>query len=236
MMDETKKARILIVEDEPKYRLAIQFNLQASGYETLMAENGESGVAIAAAENPNLILLDVRMPGQDGFVTCQQIRQFSNAPIIMLTAASAEADKVRGLDCGADDYVTKPFSANELTSRVRAALRRAGVVQMIESQAIFQAGELKIDFAAQRVFFGEKEITLTLTEYRLLCTLAHYMGRVLVPGFLLAEVWGPGYEKETQLVWQAVHRLRQKIEPNPKNPQYIHSRPGVGYILEIPGR
>ena len=234
-MDETKKARILIIEDEPKYQLALQFNLKASGYETLVAEDGESGVALAAAQNPDLILLDVRMSGQDGFVTCQQIRLFSNAPIIMLTAASAETDKVKGLDCGADDYVTKPFSANELTSRVRAALRRAGMAQPIENQTVFQAGELKIDYVAQRVFFGDKELTLTSIEYRLLCTLAHYAGRTLVPDFLLAEVWGPGYERETQLVWQAVHRLRQKIEPDPKKPHYILSRPGIGYILEAPG-
>ena len=234
MTDEVKKARILIIEDEPKYQLAIQFNLRASGYETLLAGDGESGVAAAAAQSPDLILLDVRMPGQDGFVTCQQIRLFSNAPIIMLTAASAETDKVRGLDCGADDYVTKPFSANELTSRVRAALRRAGMAQTAETQPVFQAGELKIDYVAQRAFFGAEELTLTSTEYRLLCTLAHYAGRVLVPDFLLAEVWGPGYEQDTQLVWQAVHRLRQKIEPDPKNPRYILSRPGVGYLLEAP--
>jgi len=231
---ERKNPLVLIVDDEPKYLFAVQFNLQSCGYDVITADDGAKAVALAAARQPDLVLLDVRMPELDGFEACHRIREFSAVPIIMLTAASAEADKVRGLDTGADDYITKPFSADELLSRVRAVLRRAVPNDKARSQAVHQAGRLTIDFAQQRVFVAGEEVLLTPTEYHLLSELVRYPGRVLVADYLLKEVWGNGYLGKTSIVWQSIHRLRKKIEVDPQNPQYIHTLPGAGYMYRPP--
>ncbi len=228
------KARILVVDDEPRYVRAIQFNLEASGYEVFAARDGQTAIELAASEEPDLILLDIRMLGLDGYEVCQHIREFSAVPIIMLTALAEDADKVKGLDTGADDYVTKPFSADELLARVRAVLRRVELSERQDTDPTFQAGDLLIDFARQRVFAHDQEVNLTPTEYRLLYELARQAGRVLVPEYLLEKVWGMGYEGENRLLWQAVHRLRRKIEPDPRNPQYIQTRPGIGYVFALP--
>jgi DNA-binding response OmpR family regulator len=231
------KARILIVDDESRYTRIIKINLEASGYQVVTAANGQEAVERAAREEPDLILLDIRMPDMDGYDACQRIREFSTVPIIMLTALAETTNKVKGLDLGADDYVTKPFSVDELLARVRAALRRSEDYTEQEEpgeQAIFQAGELQIDFAQQRVFVSDREIQLTPTEYRLLCELARYAGRVVMPSHLLEKIWGGGSEQDNHLLWQVVHRLRRKIERNPHNPQYIHTRPGMGYIFAYP--
>jgi two-component system KDP operon response regulator KdpE len=225
------KVRVLVVDDELRYVRAIQFNLEADGYEVLTAQNGHMAVELAADENPDLVVLDVRMPGIDGYEACQRIREFSAVPIIMLTAMAEDTDKVKGLDAGADDYVTKPFSADELLARVRAVLRRVELSGQEESVPTFQAGDLKVDFAQRRVFTCEQEVELTPTEYRLLCELVRQPGRVLVPEVLLERVWGMGYEEDKSLLWQAIHRLRHKIEPDPQNPQYILTRPGIGYVF-----
>ena len=152
----------------------------------------------------------------------------------MLTALAQDADKVRGLDTGADDYVTKPFSAEEMLARVRAVLRRVKGRDGSGTEPVFRAGELLVDFARQRVFTDCREIQLSPTEYQLLCELVWNVNRVLVPDYLLRKVWGTGYEGETQLLWQAVHRLRRKIEPDPKDPRYIQTRSGIGYIFVTP--
>jgi len=228
------KVRALVADDEPNYLLAIQVNLEASGFEVLTVPDGQAAVEQAAAEHPDLILLDVRMPRLDGFEACRRIREFSVTPIIMLTARAAEADKVKGLDLGADDYVTKPFSAPELLARIRAVLRRAGVMEPPDQTAVFQTGDLRIEFERRRVFIGETEIRLTATEYRLLSELAHHAGKVLVPGYLLEKVWGERYDGESRLVWQIIHRLRQKLESDPHAPRYIQNRPGQGYYMALP--
>ncbi len=225
------KIRILVVDDEPRYVRAIQVNLEASGYEVLTASDGRKTIELAASKELDLILLDVRMPGLNGYEACQRIREFSTVPIIMLTALADNADKVKGLDAGADDYVTKPFSADELLARVRAVLRRAELAESPEPRPSFQAGDLLVDFAQQRVFVRGSEVNLTPTEYRLLCELVKQAGRVLVPEYLLEKVWGVGYEGENRLLWQVVHRLRQKIERDPRDPQYIQTRPGTGYVF-----
>ena len=227
------RIRILVADDEPRYIRAIKVNLEASGYEVITARDGQMAVELAAETEPDLILLDIKMPRLDGYEACRRIREFSKTPIIMLTALAEEADKVKGLDLGADDYVTKPFSANELLARVRAVLRR-GVLSEPPPSPVFHTGELNIDFARQRVFVANREVNLTATEYRLLCELARQAGRVLVPEYLLDNIWGPGYAGETRLVWQAIHRLRQKIEPDPRNPHYILNKPGIGYLLAGP--
>jgi DNA-binding response OmpR family regulator len=208
------KVRVLVVDDEPRYVRAIQVNLEGSGYEVLTANDGPAAIAQAANEAIDLVLLDIRMPGLDGYEVCRRIRQFSSVPIIFLTARAETADKIQGLELGADDYVTKPFSAEELMARVQVVLRRAGHATGGDAAPAFVAGSLRIDFTQQRVFADEKEVLLTPTEYRLL--------------------WGIGYEGETQLVWQAIHRLRYKIEPDPQNPCYIQTRPGIGYLFLSP--
>jgi len=228
------KARILVVDDEPRYIRAMQANLEASGYEVLAARDGPTALELAANEEPDLILLDIRMPGQDGYEVCRRMREFSMTPIIMLTALTEDASKVKGLDTGADDYVTKPFSVDELLARVRAALRRVEFSKRTEPGPSFQAGDLRIDFAQRRVFVCGQEVSLTPTEYRLLCELVSQAGRVLVPEYLVREVWGTGHEGDIRLLWQVIHRLRHKIERNPQNPLYIQTRPGIGYIFEIP--
>ncbi len=230
------KTRILVVDDEPRYIRAIQVNLLASGYEVLTARTGQQAIELVASENLDLVLLDIRMPGLSGYEICQRIREFSVVPIIMLTALTDNADKVRGLDAGADDYITKPFSAEELLARVRAALRRVELLERPEPQPTFQAGELMVDLAQQRVFVRGQEISLTPTEYRLLCELVKHAGRVLVPEYLLEKVWGMGYEGDIKLLWQAVHRLRRKLERDSQNPQYIQTRPGTGYVFLVPDR
>jgi len=232
---ERKHPLVLIVDDEPKYLFAVQFNLQSCGYEVITANNGAEAVALVAAQQPDLVLLDVRMPELNGFEACHRIREFSAVPIIMLTAASAETDKVRGLDTGADDYITKPFSADELLSRVRAVLRRTiPAADKSRPQAVHQSDRVMIDFAQQRVFVAGEEVLLTPTEYHLLSELVRYPGRVLVADYLLKEVWGEGYSGKTSIVWQSIHRLRKKIEVDPQDPQYIHTLPGAGYMYRPP--
>jgi two-component system KDP operon response regulator KdpE len=225
------KVRILVVDDEPRYLRAIQVNLESSGYEVLTARDGPTAINLAAQEDPDLILLDIRMPGMSGFEVCRRIREFAKVPIIMLTALADSTDKIRGLDQGADDYVTKPFGAGELLARVRAVLRRAGPPEHQPSQPTFKAGELLVDLVRQRVFVRSQEVHLTPTEYRLLRTLVEHAGRVLVPEILLERVWGIGYEGEKRLLWQAIHRLRRKIENDPQDPQYVQTRPGIGYVF-----
>ena len=225
------KLCVLVVDDEPRYVRAIQVNLEASGYEVLTASTGQQAVEAAASSDPDLILLDIRMPGLDGYQTCQQLREFSRAPIIMLTALAETADKVKGLDVGADDYVTKPFSADELLARVRAVLRRAEPVEPLSASPTFQYGDLLVDFVQRRVIVGGQGVRLTPTEYRLLCELIRRAGQILVPEHLLETVWGVGYEQEERLLRQAIHRLRRKIERDPRDPRYIQTRPGVGYLF-----
>lgn len=231
-----KKAKftVLVVDDETRYLWAIRLNLEARGYLVLEAQDGETALDIAVTEQPDLILLDIRMPGMDGLEVCRSIREFSAVPIIMLTAMAQEEDKVRGLDMGADDYITKPFSSDELLARVRAVLRRVELSEQDEPQPVFRAGGLKVDFAKQQVFLAGEAVHLTPIEYRLLSELVRYPGRVLVPDYLLEKVWGVGHEGENRLLRQAIHRLRRKIEPESKEQQLIQNRPAVGYVFVLP--
>jgi DNA-binding response OmpR family regulator len=228
------RSRIIVVDDEVRYVRAIQVNLEASGYEVLTASDGQQAVELVAAVAPDLMVLDIRMADVDGYEVCRRVREFSTVPIIMLTALAKDADKVHGLDTGADDYVTKPFSADELLARVRAILRRVDLSERPNAKPVFKAGNLTVDFGQQRVFVRTQEVYLTATEYRLLRELVREAGRILTPAYLLDEVWGPGYEGDTHLVWQAIHRLRQKTEDDPKNPQYIQTRSGIGYLFSAP--
>jgi len=233
-MRKRGQVRILVVDDEPRYVWTMQVNLEARGYEVLVARDGQAAVELAARGEPDLIILDIKMPGLDGYEVCWRIREFSTAPIIMLTAMAEDADKIKGLDMGADDYVTKPFSVDELLARVRAALRRVELLEPEEPRPIFEAGDLRVDFDRQQVSVGDQEVHLTPKEYRLLCELVENAGWVLPSDYLLEKVWGIGYEGETLLLRQVIHRLRRKIEHDPTNPRCIQTRPGSGYVFILP--
>jgi two-component system KDP operon response regulator KdpE len=193
-----------------------------------------AAVEAAARQSPGLVLLDVRMPKLDGHAACQRIREFSAVPVIMLTALAEPTDVVEGLEAGADDYVTKPFTAEVLLARVRAALRRSAYNAVFqETPGVFETGDLRIDYAQRNVWVGGQEIHLTPTEYRLLVTLTRAAGAVVLHATILEQVWGAGHEDEDELVRRVVHRLRQKVEPAPAAPHYIVTEGrGIGYYLK----
>ncbi len=222
---------ILIVDDEPRYLRLIEANLVTEGFRVLKATNGQEAVDLVAERHPDLVLLDVMMPILDGFSACQRIREFSNVPIIVVTARGSEGDRVRGLDIGADDYIVKPFSATELLARVRAVLRRAQTSGAAFQQSIFTHGNLRIDFARAEVFKDDRIVYLSATEYRLLLQFAHNIGNVLTSEQLLSDVWGPEYRDDKEILWVSISRLRQKLEIDPKNPQHIVTRSGMGYTM-----
>lgn len=223
---------ILAVDDEPRYLRLLEVNLAPDGYRVRSATDGQQAVEAVAAEAPDLILLDVMMPVMDGFTACERIREFSTVPIIMLTAKGEERDRVRGLDAGADDYIVKPFSAQELLARVRAVLRRAERQDAgLFHQPIFRHHELEIDLPRAQVTCAGRAVPLTATEYRLLQALAGALGRVMSAEELLTGVWGPEYRDDKEILWVCLSRLRQKIEPDPKNPTHIVTRQGLGYLM-----
>jgi two-component system, OmpR family, KDP operon response regulator KdpE len=228
---DSPDATILVVDDEPRYVRWITVNLRASGYRVLTAADGQTALDLTAGERPDLVLLDIGLPVLNGLEVCRRIREFSTVPIIMLTAKAAEADKVAGLDAGADDYLPKPFGPPELMARVRAVLRRARYAESPTDEPVFQHGDLAIDFARHAVSRGGAPVDLTPTEYKLLVQLARHAGRVLVPAELLTAVWGPEYRDETQHVRLYVSRLRHKIEPDPEQPRYVLTKPGIGYLF-----
>lgn len=224
-------ASILIADDEPRYVRLMEANLVSEGYTVYKAYDGKQAVEVVVEQHPDLVLLDIMMPELDGFAACQRIREFSNVPIIMVTAKGEEKDRIRGLDLGADDYIVKPYSANELLARVRAVLRRAERTIPEVGQAVFVHGNLRIDLARAEVFLNEKMIYLSATEYRILLQLALNVGRVLPSEQLLKEVWGDEYVTDKEILWVSVSRLRQKLEEDPRNPQHLVTRSGVGYIM-----
>ena len=223
--------RILIVDDEPRYLRLLEANLRTEGYEVATAQDGVQAVDIFSSQPIDLILLDIMMPRMDGFSTCQRIREYSNVPIIMLTAKGEEQDRVRGLDLGADDYLVKPFSATELLARVRAVLRRSQIPTETGQARFFSHGDLKIDFARAEVWRGEQAVSLSATEYRLLLQFAHNVGSILTSEDLLTGVWGPEYKMEKEILWVSIARLRQKLEEDPHAPRHIVTRSGLGYLM-----
>jgi DNA-binding response OmpR family regulator len=222
--------RILIVDDEPRYLRLLEANLRSEENELFTAVDGEEALESFSANPVDLILLDVMLPGMDGFAVCQRIRQFSNVPIIMLTAKGEEHDRVRGLDVGADDYLVKPFSVMELLARVRAVLRRAQVSETGQDR-FFIHGGLKIDFARAEVSLADQPVYLSATEYRLLLQFTQNIGKVLSAEELLTGVWGPEYRDDKEILWVTIARLRQKVEEDPHNPKHISTRSGLGYLM-----
>ncbi len=226
-----EKKRVLIVDDEPRYLRLLEANLLSNGYEVVKASSGAEALDLFSQDEFHLVLLDIMMPGMDGFTVCQRIREYSDVPIIMITALGDEAERVRGLDLGADDYLVKPFSATELLARARAVLRRAKNSQGALLRRKFRHGDLVIDFARAEVWRGDTLISLSATEYRLLLQFVHNAGRVLSAEELLTNVWGKEYSKDKEILWVTIARLRQKLEEDPHNPRHIVTRTGLGYLM-----
>jgi len=223
--------RILAVDDEPLYQHLYKVNLEKEGYDVVTASNGEDALDMVTNRHPDLVVLDVMMPRLDGITTCERIRQFSNVPIIIVTARGEENDRVRGLNVGADDYVVKPFSATELIARVRAVLRRSQTSEQPTQSRYFMHGNLKIDFARAEVWKDNKPVFLSATEYRLLIQFAHHVGEVMTAEELLVAIWGSAYREDKEILWVSIARLRQKLEDNPHSPQHIVTRAGLGYLM-----
>jgi DNA-binding response OmpR family regulator len=223
--------RILVADDENLYQHLLRVNLEKEGFEVNTASNGLDALEMVSSRHPDLVILDIMMPKLDGITTCERIRQFSNVPIIILTARGEEQDRVRGLNVGADDYVVKPFSATELVARVRAVLRRTSTAEQITQNRYFTHGNLKIDFARAEVWKDNKPVYLSATEYRLLIQFAHHMGQVMTAEELLMAIWGPQYRDDKEILWVSIARLRQKLEDNPHSPIHIVTRAGLGYLM-----
>lgn len=226
----SKRISILVVDDDARMLRMVQQILELEKYRVLTAVNGESALALFDEETPSLVLLDIMMPGMDGFTVCRRIREFSQVPIIMVSAKHNDTEKVEGLDAGADDYITKPFSAPELAARVRAALRRTTTQSNVTGPS-FRSGELVIEFTRRRVTVGKAEINLTAVEYKLLSYLAQNSGRVVTPDQIMEAVWGEEYIGENHVLHVNISRLRQKLGDTGKYPKYILTRPGIGYMM-----
>lgn len=225
-------AKILIVDDEPQIRRVLRTTLTSQGYTVVEARSGDEALEEIRHERPDLILLDVNMPGRSGFETCTEIRATSDVPIIMLTVRNTERDKVQALDAGADDYVVKPFGVEELMARIRAALRR---VTPPESVPPFLSADLKIDFEKRTVLVKGQAVRLTPKEFELLRQLVANQGKAIAHRRLLQAVWGPDYGEETEYLRVFINQLRKKIEPDPRRPRFLHTDPWIGYRFEGPG-
>ncbi len=227
------KTRILIVDDEPKIRRLLAANLASLGFDTVMAADGAEALRAFDTCMPELVLLDLMMPGVDGFTVLQQLRAHSSVPVIILTARDQTEDKVRGFDLGADDYLGKPFALEELFARVKAVLRRAGGSEpsLPGKCSELSNGDLRLDQAEQRCWLGETEVRLTNTEFRLLATLMRRIGAVMTHEHLLATVWGPEYVGELQYLRVAMARVRQKLREAGLDEAGIKTYSGVGYLM-----
>ena len=224
-------ATILVVDDEPQIRRVLRATLTAHCYVIIDAKTGEEAIESVRKEKPDLVLLDVNMPGMGGVEACREIRRSSNAPIIMLTVRSAERDKVAALDAGADDFVVKPFGIEELLARIRASLRRHAAGEAIPP---FSSKELAVDFESRRVEVRGHQVHLTPKEYELLKLLIANQGKPITHRRLLQVVWGPDYGEETENLRVVINQLRKKIESDPAHPKYIRTEPWVGYRFQLP--
>lgn len=226
--------KILIVDDEPRVSRLVTEVLTAVGYRVMAAASGKTAIEQVVLEQPDLVLLDVLLPsGMDGFEVCSRLREFSDVPIIMLTAKARQGDILRGFDLGADDYLTKPFNAKELVARVKAVLRRTNRLDHATASLV-SCGDLVIDLARRSASVGGRAVNLTRTEFELLRHLALNPNCVLPHEMLLTEVWGPEYRDELDYLRAYIRYLRRKLEPDPANPVIIVTSPGVGYMLVCP--
>ncbi len=227
-MNPTLAPVILVIEDDPAIQKVLRVSLEAGGYQVVEARTGQDGVLQAATRSPDVIILDLGLPDMAGEATAREIRQWSSVPILVVSARGKEFDKVAVLDAGVDDYLTKPFSIQELLARLRALLRRRRPVDHAQP-AVFQAGDLVLDVAQRRVTLADRPVHLTRHEYRLLCLLMRHAGRVLTHSYLLREIWGPDAAEQTHYIRVYINQLRRKIEADPSRPRHILTEPGVGY-------
>ena len=226
MSDTKKNGTILVVDDEPQLRRALESVFSQRGYQVTLAASGEDALVRVAERAPELIVLDLMLPGMSGIETCRAMRRMTQAPILILSVKGAEEDKIRALDEGADDYLTKPFSTGELLARVRAQLRRGAHGG---SAGAVVSGGLTVDLAKRKVLIDDKPVRLTRTEFEILATLAENADRVVTSKQLLEEVWGPDQAQDTQALRVHLSHLRRKIEDHPSTPRYVVTEPGVGY-------
>lgn len=226
--------RVLVVDDEKLIVKGIRFSLEQDGMEVVCAYDGEEALAAAKEQEFDIILLDVMLPGLSGFEVCQQIREFSDVPIVMLTAKGEDMDKILGLEYGADDYITKPFNILEVKARIKAIMRRTASKETVKSDSsnIIEHGDMKIDREGRRVYIENKEINLTAKEFDVLELLLLNPNRVYSREKLLTLVWGADYPGDVRTVDVHIRRLREKIEKNPSEPRYVHTKWGVGYYFK----
>jgi two-component system KDP operon response regulator KdpE len=222
-------SRVLVVDDEPQIRRALGINLRARGYDVDLAPDGENALDVAARNHPDVVVLDLGLPGIDGVDVIRGLRGWSEVPIVVLSVRDAESDKVAALDAGADDYVTKPFGMDELLARLRAALRRT---THAEEEAVVETADFTIDLAAKKVRRDGGEVRLTPTEWHLVEVLVRNRGRLVAQRQLLQEVWGPQYHDEANYLRVFMAQVRRKLEPDPARPRYFITEPGMGYRFE----
>jgi len=222
---------VLLVEDEPQMQRFLRAALTGHGFRLIEVETGTAALTEAATRNPEVILLDLGLPDQDGLEVTRKLREWTQTPIIVISARGQEKDKVAALDAGADDYLTKPFGVPELLARMRVAQRHRAAAEGQAEEPVFRLGPLRVDRAKRQVFVGDEEKHLTPTEYRLLGTLVKYAGKVVTHRQLLKEAWGAAYAGETQYLRVYMGQLRHKLEPDPARPRYLITEPGVGYRL-----
>ncbi|MBN1486653.1 MAG: response regulator transcription factor [Anaerolineae bacterium] len=223
--------KILVIDDDPGLVTLLQLGLERDGYKVITADNGKEGLRVAYESRPDVIILDLMMPDMDGWTTCQRLRNICDTPIVMLTAKSSQADILRGLSIGADDYLTKPCNFDELKARIRTVLRRTNLTNAGGWRATYDDGSLHIDLTEGMVKRDGETLDLTPTESKLLLYLVSQKGRVVPHKELLMSIWGPEYEKEIGYLSVYVRYLRQKLEDNPSNPQYVRTRWGIGYYF-----
>ena len=227
------KPLILVVEDDMPIRNLITTTLKAHGYRSITALNGETAILEASSHNPDIMLLDVGLPDIDGVEVIHRVRSWSNMPIIVISARSEDSDKIKALDAGADDYLTKPFSVEELLARLRVTQRRLSALQIgaVNTESVFVNGKLKVDFAAGCAFLDGQELHLTPSEYKLLCLLCKNVGKVLTHTFITQQIWGRSWENDVASLRVFMATLRKKLEKDPDAPQYIQTHIGVGYRM-----
>ncbi len=227
------KELILLIEDEPQMRRFLRITLQSHGYRLVEAATGQEGLTQAATRNPDVVLLDLGLPDLDGLEVTKRLREWTQTPIVIISAREQEQDKVKALDAGADDYLTKPFSAGELMARIRVALRHAARQTAGKQEPVFILQNLRVDLAQRQVFVDEKEVHLTPIEYKLLTVLIRHAGRVITHRQLLQEVWGPAHVNEVQYLRVYMTQLRHKLENDPTRPRFLMNEPGIGYRLKF---
>lgn len=224
---------ILLIEDEPQMRRFLRITLQGHGYRLIEADTGGEGLQQATTRNPDIVLLDLGLPDMDGIEITKRFREWSEVPIIVISAREQEEDKIKALDAGADDYLTKPFGSGELLARIRVALRHRVMLQSGKKDPEFTLGNLKVDLATRRVFVKDKEVHLTPIEYKLLTVLIKNAGKVVTHSYLLKEVWGPPYTGQTEYLRVYMAQLRRKLEEDSAQPKFLINEPGVGYRLRL---